>query len=111
MLGTSGTGTNPEQLFAAAWSACYLSAFKIVAHAMKVNLPPDVAIDAEVDLGQVDRGHAIQARLIVGLPGIEHEVAHKLVDAAHLQCSCSKATHGNVSVVSTVRTESAAQVA
>jgi osmotically inducible protein OsmC len=109
--GTSGAGTNPEQLFAAAWSACFLSAVKIVAHALKVMLPPDVAIDAEVDLGIADGGHLIQARLNVTLPGIEHEVAQKIVDGAHLQCPYSKATHGNINVVTTVRTESTAQVA
>ena len=109
--GTSGTGTNPEQLFAAAWSACYLSAIKIVAHAMKVTLPPDVAIDAEVDLGMSNGGHVIQARLNVSLPGIEHEVAQKIVDAGHMQCPYSKATHGNINVVTTFRTEPATQVA
>jgi len=109
--GTSGTGTNPEQLFAAAWSACYLSAVKIVAHAMKVTLPPDVAIDAEVDLGVANGGHLVQGRLNVSLSGIEHEVAQKIVDAAHLECPYSKATHGNINVVTTIRTESAAQVA
>jgi Ohr subfamily peroxiredoxin len=109
--GTSGAGTNPEQLFAAAWSACYLSALKIVAHALKVTLSPDVTIDAEVDLGMANGGHLIQGRLNVSLPGIEHEVAQKIVDAAHLECPYSKATHGNISVVTTIRTESAAQVA
>ena len=109
--GTSGIGTNPEQLFAVAWSACYLSAVKIVAHAMKVTLPPDIAIDAEVDLGISNGGHVVQARLNVSLPGIEHEVAEKIVDGAHLQCPYSKATHGNVNVVTTVRMEPAAQVA
>ena len=109
--GTSGTGTNPEQLFAAAWSACYLSAIKIVAHAMKVMLPPDIAIDAEVDLGMSNGGHVIQARLNVSLPGIEHEVAQKIVDAAHLQCPYSKATHGNINVMTAVRSEPAAHVA
>jgi lipoyl-dependent peroxiredoxin len=109
--GLPGGGTNPEQLFAAAWSTCYLSAVKIVAHAMKVNLPPDVAIDAEIDLCQANGGHIIQARLNVNLPGIEREVAQRIADAAHLQCPYSKATHGNINVVTTVRTEPAAQVA
>jgi lipoyl-dependent peroxiredoxin len=109
--GTSGAGTNPEQLFAAAWSACYLSAVKIAAHAMEVNLPPDVAIDAEVDLCQANGGYVIQARLNVNLPGIEHEVAQKIVDAAHLECPYSKATHGNIKVVTTVRNEPATQAA
>lgn len=109
--GTSGAGTNPEQLFAAGWSACSLSAVKIVAHALKVTLPPDVAIDAEVDLGTANGGHLIQARLYASLPGVEHVVAQKIVDGAHLQCPYSKATHGNIKVVTTVRTEAAAQVA
>jgi lipoyl-dependent peroxiredoxin len=109
--GTSSTGTNPEQLFAAAWSGCYLSAVKIVAAAMKVKLPPEVAIDAEVDLCKANGGHVIQARLNVTLPGIDDEVAQKIVNAAHLECPYSKATHGNINVVTTVRSEPAANVA
>jgi lipoyl-dependent peroxiredoxin len=109
--GLSSTGTNPEQLFAAAWSACYLSAVKIVAHVMKVSLPSDAAIDAEIDLGQANGGHVIQARLNVSLPGVDGDVAQKIADSAHLQCPYSKATHGNINVVTTVRTESTAQVA
>jgi Ohr subfamily peroxiredoxin len=109
--GTPGAGTNPEQLFAVGWSSCFLSAVKIVAGAMKVKLPPDVAVDAEVDLGTANGGYLIQARLNVTLPGIEHEVAQKIVDGAHLQCPYSKATHGNINVVTTVRSEPAAQVA
>jgi Ohr subfamily peroxiredoxin len=109
--GTSGAGTNPEQLFAATWSACYLSAVKIVAHALKVTLPPDVAVDAEVDLGTANGGYVIQARLNVSLPGIEPALAQKIAAAAHLECPYSKATHGNVNVVTTVRTEPVSQVA
>src|SRR5215469_10816613 len=73
--GTSGTGTNPEQLFAAAWSSCFLSAVKTVAARMDVKLPPDAAIDAEVDLGMTNGGYFIQARLNVILPGIERDTA------------------------------------
>jgi lipoyl-dependent peroxiredoxin len=109
--GTTGLGTNPEQLFAAAWSTCFLSAVKIVAHAMKIKLPPDVAIDAEVDLCQANGGHVIQAHLNVNLPGVEHEVAQKIVETSHLECPYSKATHGNINVITTVRTEADAQVA
>src|SRR5689334_2145509 len=69
--GTPGTGTNPEQLFAVGWSACFLSAMKIVAARMKVRLPADVAIDTEVDLGMTDGGYLLQARLNILLPGIE----------------------------------------
>ena len=97
--GTPGTGTNPEQLFAVGWSACFLSAIKIVAGRMKVKLPADVAIDAEIDLGTANSGYLIQARLNVNQPGIEREIAQKLVEAAHLECPYSKATHGNINVV------------
>ena len=97
--GTHGEGTNPEQLFAAGWSACFLSAIKLVAAGMKVKLPPDVAVDAEVDLGTTNGGYLIQARLNVSLPGIDRETAKKLVDGAHLACPYSKATHGNINVV------------
>ena len=102
--GTSGTGTNPEQLFAVGWSACYLSAIKIVAARMKVKLPTDLAIDTEVDLGTADGGYLLQARLNVSLPGIEREVAQALADGAHQECPYSKATHGNINVVTNVIT-------
>ena len=97
--GTHGEGTNPEQLFAAGWSACFLSAIKLVAAGMKVKLPPDVAVDAEVDLGTTNGGYLIQARLNVSLPGIDREAAQKLVDGAHRECPYSKATRGNINVV------------
>ena len=103
--GTSGTGTNPEQLFAVGWSACFLSAIKIVAARMKVKLPAEVAVDSEVDLGITGGGYLIQARLNVNLPGIEREVAQKLVDATHLECPYSKATHGNINVVTNFETK------
>ena len=109
--GTPGTGTNPEQLFAVGWSACFLSATKIVAARMKVKLPADVAIDTEVDLGMTGGGYFLQARINVILPGVEPEVAQRLVDAAHLECPYSKATHGNINVVTTVKTEPVSQVA
>jgi len=109
--GTHGTGTNPEQLFAVGWSACFLSAIKVVAARMKVRLPADVAVDPEVDLGTTNGSYFIQARLHVSLPGVEREVAQKLVDAAHLECPYSKATHGNIDVVTTVETRSATTAA
>jgi Ohr subfamily peroxiredoxin len=109
--GTSGAGTNPEQLFAVGWSACFLSAIKIVAGRMKVRLPADAAVDPEVDLGTTNGGYFLQARLNVSLPGIDPEVAQKIVDGAHLECPYSKATHGNINVVTTVKTEPVAQVA
>ncbi len=100
--GARGDGTNPEQLFAVGWSSCYLAAIKLVAARTKVKLPPGVAVDAEVDLGTTDGQYFIQARLNVSLPGIDRETAQELVDAAHLQCPYSKATHGNINVVTNV---------
>ena len=100
--GGHGTGTNPEQLFAAGWSACFLSAIKLVAAKQKVRLPADVAIDAEVDLGTNDGHYLIQARLNVSLPGIDRETALQIVDAAHTECPYSKATHGNINVVTNI---------
>jgi lipoyl-dependent peroxiredoxin len=109
--GTPGNGTNPEQLFAVGWSACFLSAIKIVAARMKVKLPADLAIDAEVDLGTTGGAYFLQARLNVSLPGIEREVAQALVDGAHQECPYSKATHGNINVVTNVETRPVTQVA
>lgn len=100
--GTHGTGTNPEQLFAVGWSACFLSAIKIVAAKQRIKLAPEAAVDAEVDLGTTNGGYYIQARLNVSLPGVEREVAQKIVDAAHMECPYSKATHGNINVVTNV---------
>ena len=100
--GSHGEGTNPEQLFAAGWSACFLSAIKLVAAQKKVKLSPDVAVDAEVDLGTNERHYLIQARLNVSLPGIDRETAQQLVDGAHQECPYSKATHGNINVVTTL---------
>src|SRR5438105_1464119 len=109
--GTTGAGTNPEQLFAVGWSACFLSAIKVVAAKKKVKLPPDVAVDAEVDLGTTNGGYLLEARLNVSLPGIEPEVAQALVDGAHLECPYSKATRGNIDVaINLVETKSDTQV-
>jgi osmotically inducible protein OsmC len=96
--GAAGTGTNPEQLFAAGWSACFLGAMGVAASKMKVTLPDDRAVDAEVDLGTSDGGYVLRARLNVKLPGIQHEVARAVVDAAHQICPYSKATRGNIDV-------------
>lgn len=96
------TGTNPEQLFAAGWSACFLSALSYIARAQQVTLPPNASIEAEVDLGKVGSGFGLAARLNVKLPGIAHEMAQKLADAAHAVCPYSNATRGNVDVTLTV---------
>jgi osmotically inducible protein OsmC len=100
--GTSGTGTNPEQLFAAGYSACFIGAMKAVAGKMKVTLPADLAIDAEVDLGPIPNAYGIAARLNVSLPGMERAAAQALVDAAHQVCPYSNATRGNIDVTITV---------
>jgi Ohr subfamily peroxiredoxin len=97
--GTAGEGTNPEQLFAAGWSACFLSAIALVAVQRKVSLPAGRAIDAEVDLGlDGGSGYLLRGRLNVSLPGLPREVAQGLVDAAHQICPYSKATRGNIDV-------------
>jgi lipoyl-dependent peroxiredoxin len=97
--GTPGTGTNPEQLFAAGWSTCFIGAIKRVAGQKKVALPADVAIDAEVDLGVTHDVHlGLSARLNVSLPGVDPEVAKALVDEAHQTCPYSRATRGNIEV-------------
>jgi osmotically inducible protein OsmC len=97
--GSPGTGTNPEELFAAGWSACFEGAMGIAARKMKIALPADLAIDAEVDLCQSEGAYYLQARLNVNLPGLERDVAKALTDAAHQTCPYSKATRGNVDVV------------
>ena len=96
--GSTGTGTNPEQLFAAGWSACFIGALQGVARQTKVQLPADTAIDAEIDLGKGEDGFGLQARLNISLPGLDRETAQSLVDAAHQMCPYSKATRGNISV-------------
>ena len=97
--GSAGTGTNPEQLFAAGWSACFEGAMGLAARKMKVALPADTAIDAEVDLCLTDGAYFLQARLNVRVPGVDRDVAQALVDTAHETCPYSKATRGNIDVV------------
>ena len=96
--GTPGTGTNPEQLFAAGWSSCFVSSIKIVAGRTKMNLPLDLAVDVEVDLCRNDGGFFLQARIQVSLPGVERELAHNLLAEADQICPYFKATRGNISV-------------
>lgn len=96
--GSSGPGTNPEQLLAAGWSACFIGAIGKAAAALKVNLPDSVAVNAEVDLGNGGTAYFLRARLNVSLPGVDPEVARALVDTAHSTCPYSKATRGNIDV-------------
>jgi Ohr subfamily peroxiredoxin len=96
--GSGRQGTNPEQLFAAGWSACFIGALGIAAGKRKIALPPGTAIDAEVDLCQGEDGYALQARLRITLPDIESTLARALVEEAHQTCPYSKATRGNINV-------------
>ena len=100
--GTSGTGTNPEQLFAAGYSACFIGALKAVGGMQKITIPQDVAVDAEVDLGPITGGYGIAVRMTVNLPGMERAAAQALVDAAHKVCPYSNATRGNIDVTLTL---------
>jgi osmotically inducible protein OsmC len=97
--GAACIGSNPEQLFAAGWSASFEAAMDLVARKREIALSADLAIDAEVDLRLTDGAYFLQARLNVSLPGVEREVAQALVDEAHQICPYSKATRGNVDVV------------
>jgi lipoyl-dependent peroxiredoxin len=94
--GSGRAGTNPEQLFAAGWSACFESAIAIAAHKRKIALPDGVAIDAEVDLHLADDAYFLSARLNVSIPGVARDVAQTLVDDAEELCPYSKATRGNI---------------
>ena len=101
--GAPGNGTNPEQLFAAGWSACFQGAMAIAAKAKALSysytLPPELAIDAEVELRQGDDGYALAARLNVRVPGIDPDVARQIIEAAHRTCPYSKAIKGNIDAV------------
>jgi Ohr subfamily peroxiredoxin len=96
--GSHGKGTNPEQLFAAGWSACFIGAMGLAAREQQVALPADTAVDAEVDLGTGADGYLLQARLTVSLPGVPRDVAAGLVEAAHQRCPYSKMSRGNIDV-------------
>lgn len=96
--GTNGIGTNPEQLFAAGWSACFEGALGIAARKSRITLPEDTAIDAEIDLRSGKDGYFLQARLNVSIPGVDREIALALVEEAQRTCPYSKAIKGNVDV-------------
>ncbi|MDB5928554.1 MAG: organic hydroperoxide resistance protein [Polaromonas sp.] len=101
--GTTGNGTNPEQLFAAGYSACFIGAMKAVAGMKKITLPADLSIDAAVDLGKIPNGYGIAARLDISLPGMDRAAAQELIDAAHQVCPYSNATRGNIDVTLTLK--------
>ena len=96
--GGNGAGTNPEQLFAAGWSACFIGAMGRAAKEKNIVLPPDVAVDAEVDLGSGEGGFFLQARLRISLPGLPREQGQALIEAAHQLCPYSRMSRGNIDV-------------
>lgn len=100
--GAGGAGTNPEQLFAAGYSACFLGALKHVAGQEKVTLPDDVQVDGSVGIGAIPTGFGIEVELKISLPGLEKDVAQSLVDKAHIVCPYSNATRGNIDVTLTL---------
>ena len=100
--GTTGEGTNPEQLLAAGWSACFIGAMGLAARAQHVALPRDTEVNTEVDLGTAGDQYFLQARLNVSLPGLDRDVAQSLIDSAHRTCPYSKALHGNIDIVTTL---------
>ena len=96
--GSARIGANPEQLFAAGWSASFGSAIALVARKRKIALPTEVSIDAEIDVNLGDRGYFLSARLNVRLPGLDRNVAKGLIDEAHGNCPYSEATRGKIDV-------------
>ncbi|WP_321934709.1 organic hydroperoxide resistance protein [Paraburkholderia sp. J8-2] len=96
--GSSAPGTNPEQMFAAGWSACFIGAMGRAATKLGTTLPRDVAVDAEIDLINTDDAFKLRGRLNVTLPGVDRELAQRIVETAHQICPYSKATRGNIDV-------------
>ena len=100
--GAGGEGTNPEQLFAAGYSACFLSALKFVAGREKIALPADASFEGTVGIGPIATGFGIEAELRISLPGLAREQAEALVQKAHLVCPYSNATRNNIDVTLTI---------
>ena len=100
--GAGGAGTNPEQMFAAGYAACFIGAMKAVGARMKLKVPDDVSISSEVGIGPIPAGFGIQVAMRITLPGIEREQAEALVAAAHQVCPYSNATRGNIEVTLTL---------
>ena len=96
--GNGAVGTNPEQLFAAGYSACFIGALKFVAGQQKIALPADTSIIASVGIGQIPAGFGIEVEMQISIPGVERTKAQALVDAAHQVCPYSNATRGNIEV-------------
>jgi Ohr subfamily peroxiredoxin len=100
--GAGGPGTNPEQMFAAGYSACFIGALKAVGAGQKIKVPDDVSITSDVGIGPIPGGFGIQVAMRISLPGFERAAAEALVAAAHQVCPYSNATRGNVDVTLTV---------
>jgi osmotically inducible protein OsmC len=100
--GAGGDGTNPEQLFAAGYSACFMGALKFVAGREKIAFPADAAIDGSVGIGPIPTGFGIEVELKISLPGLPREQAQELVEKAHVVCPYSNATRGNIDVTLTL---------
>jgi Ohr subfamily peroxiredoxin len=100
--GAGGEGTNPEQLFAAGYSACFIGALKFVAGREKIALPAEVSIDGSVGIGQIPNGFGIEVELKISLPGLDRAVAQSLIEKAHVVCPYSNATRGNIDVTLTL---------
>ena len=100
--GAGGPGTNPEQLFAAGYSACFIGALKFVGGRDKIAVPADTSIDATVGIGPLPTGFGIEVELKISLPGLDRTTAEKLVQAAHIVCPYSNATRGNIDVTLTI---------
>ncbi|MCJ1901696.1 organic hydroperoxide resistance protein [Paracoccus versutus] len=96
--GPGGAGTNPEQLFGAGYSACFLGAVKLVARTGKISLPADTNVSAKVGMGPVEVGYALTVELVVNLPGMDPVVADRILASAHERCPYSNATRGNIDV-------------
>ena len=100
--GGGGTGNNPEQLFAAGYSACFLGALKYVAGQQKIALPADTTVEGDVGIGPIPTGFGIEVALKITIPGLDHAQAEALVEKAHVVCPYSNATRGNIDVTLTV---------
>jgi osmotically inducible protein OsmC len=100
--GAGAVGTNPEQLFAAGYSACFIGALKFVGGRDKIAVPADASIDATVGIGPIATGFGIEVELKISLPGVDRATAEKLVAAAHIVCPYSNATRGNIDVTLTI---------
>ena len=101
-MGGAGGGVNPEQLFAAGYSACFIGAMKFVAGTEKITLPADLSIDATVGIGGIPQGFGIEVQMVVKAPGMDRAQAQALIDKAHQVCPYSNATRGNIEVTLTL---------